>query len=129
MSWENAVSPSTHSTKGKRMDSELGLQGPAVLIEQPIRQPHRRHSLPDNTISASPRLRVPLPALPTSQLLVLFSFLRVLFGRGPFPTRCCHWQSAVAKEGGGSLRRHKPSRFIPLPLCEGFNLGPAIPMS
>lgn len=109
------------------MDSELGLQGPAVLIEQHIRQPHR-HSLTDNTISASPWLHVPLPALPTSKLLMLFSLLRVLFGGGPSPARCCHWQSAVAK-ARGSLRRHKPSCLIPLPLCEGVNPGPAIPIS
>lgn len=90
------------------MDSE---QGPGVLIEQHIRQPHR-HSLPDTTISALPRLRVPLPALPTSQLLVLFSFLRVLFGGGPFPARCCHWQSAVAKVGGVSEGTSLPASFL-----------------
>lgn len=98
-----SVSPSTHSTKGRKKDSKLVLQGPTVfIIYQHVRQPHsllldlkdihsRKHHL-----NFAPALSRP-SYFPDSHAVF---FLRVLFGGQLLSPSCCHQLSAVQRGSG-----------------------------
>lgn len=107
------------------MDSKLGLQGPAVLIEQIQTATQLLVFRPSLTDNAIPALR-PRPPTPAPQVLTLFSFSGSSFGGGPFPRKMS--LAVCSCKGGGGLRRRNTSCLIPLPPRKGFNPSPAVPV-
>lgn len=107
------------------MDSKLGFQGPAVLIEQHIRQPQLlvfRHSFTDNTISALPLLRVPCPPSPLPRLSCYFLFSGSSLVGVHSPQDVVIGSLQLQRQGGSQ----KASCLIPLLPCKGFNTSPTI---
>lgn len=76
-----SVSPSTHKQKGKKKESKLGRQGPAVFRHRHVRQPHSMllvlkdiHSRKTPSRLGPLTNRLPFPSPPPTQILMLFSF-------------------------------------------------------
>lgn len=109
------------------MDSKLGLQGPAVFIEQHVRQPHSMLLvLKDIYSRKTPSQLCPLSACPCPPALPPW-FPCYFLSQGPLwwaatLPRCCHQLSAVHR----GLGRCRSSWLVPLPPCVGFNPNPVI---
>lgn len=106
-----SVSPSTHK-KGKKKESKLGLQGPAVSTHQHVRQPHiLLLGLKDTHSRKTPSPLGPLTACPFCPLPhpgshAIF-FLRVSLV-GSHSSKSCHQLSAVR----GGLHGHRSCHLL-----------------
>lgn len=120
--------PLLTTLKGKKkMDSELGLQGPAVLIEQHT-DSHTVVSFQTFTHGQRHPSFAPPPSCPRSPGSHVIFFLRVLFWWGSIPPQDVTRSLQLQRSGGGGLRRRDASCLIPLPPQKGFNPSPAVPV-